>query len=250
MFKTITATEAQSLIDGQKQAALVGTVHVFADSQSLPQVSATVDRFSTLCDNPGLFVTHKLTSNPKAMISELASACPRVLLFAVINTSDSKSANWFRQSFPQHAAKVPFADIYVADIADIPDSDRLFWERIGVNSLPTILTFKCGHLIDAFVPELPKSGALAQLAEIDAKKRADIEKKKLVNVEEELRRGSDPGREEYLKRKAEADWKAAEKERREKEAEARRVKARIEEQRRARWGSKVSDLIVIGRSKR
>jgi hypothetical protein len=236
MYKIIAASDFQALVDRQKQFALLGTVHVFADRQSLPQVEECANRFSGICDNPSLFAIHSLTPNAKAMIAEFASVCPRVLLVAVINTGDSKCATWFRQSFPRFISKLPFADVYVADVCNVSDSDHLYWEGVGVKTLPTILTYKMGHLIDAFVPELPKSAALQQLAERDERIREDIERKKLVNVEEELRRGSDPGREEYLKRKQEADWKAAEKERREKEAEARRVRARIEEQRRARMG--------------
>jgi hypothetical protein len=236
MIKPITAPELVALVEEQKRVALFGTVQVFADAESFAEVELAAAGYSELCANPALFAVHQLPPDAKAATAALAAACPRVLLVAVVNTTDARSADWLRQTFPRQAAQVPFADVFVAEAGNASLADLAIWEGFRVARMPTILTFKLGHLVDSFVPELPLTHVQQQLAERDAAVRADIEKKKLVNVEEVLRHGGDAGREEWLKRKQEQDWKAAEKERREKEADARRVKARIEEQRKARMG--------------
>jgi hypothetical protein len=236
MLTQLTIAELQAKVEEQKRIALFGTVHVFCDSGCTASVDSACKRFSGLCNNPALFVTHPFTANLANATRDIASALPRVLLIAFFSSRDSASTDWVRRSFMQNASKIPYADSFAVDFALLGEADRPYIESLGVFHSPTVLTIKMGHVIDSFVPSQQRPAVLDQLAERDAKIRADLVKYRPpgVDTDQELRRTAELEKLEFEERERK---KQEEKRRLEQVAQMKeraRVKALIEKQKKDR----------------
>jgi hypothetical protein len=227
MLTTLTADQLREKIEEQKRVALFGPVHVFTDSSSAPSVLDTCRRYSQVCENPALFVPHTFTSNPGSMIGELAAACPRVLLVVVVNMSHGPSVEWMRSSLPQRVATVPYADAFCVDCGAVTTSERAYLESLKIVHSPTVLTIKMGHIIDTFVPELPRPEYLQQLPTPNAGP---------LHQEQETKDRRQREKEDFEAREREKQRKADDRERIEKAKERQRVLAKIEEDRKLRRG--------------
>jgi hypothetical protein len=227
MFTSLTPDQLRDKIEEQKRVALFGPVHVLADSSCASSVLDMCRLYSEVCENPALFVPHTFSSNPESMIRELAAACPRVLLVVAISMSHGPSAEWLRRDLPRRAAAAPCADVFCVDCGAVTASERAYLESLKIAHSPTVLTVKMGHIIDTFVPELPRPEYLQPLP---------APKPRPLDQEQDVKDRRQREKDDFEAREREKQRKAEERERLEKAKERQRVLAKIEEDRRLRRG--------------
>lgn len=239
VMSMITTKELQAKIEEQKNVALAGTRHVFVCRQEVEPVQCAADCLSRLTQNPAQFEIHQFSGgqSPAQIARELASVCPRILVVAIADCKDMATLEWIKNSLPEYAAKFPFADLFYVDGSSLANEDRRYYESLGVVKLPYVLVFKMGHLVDSFAVQLQqkKASIMDQLADRDARIRADLAKKPPpVNIDDILRRGTDTGKDDYEQREREKAAQQARLEHIRQREERMRVRERIEAQRRAR----------------
>lgn len=241
MATRISIKELQKLIEEQKTQALYGTTHVWADSTTQAQITSITQKLSSICENPALFVNHaySASTNQAAMAREMASCFPKILLVALCNTSAPKAVEWVDQQFASAQSKIPFADLKMVDTNNISPEESQYIDHFNPPGNPTILAFKMGHLIDKFIPEVQTlDDNIAQ--QLEERNREMAEKAKTTvqitqaDIDAELHRGIDKGRDDYEQRQREKAAAEAQKEAIEKRKERLRVKARIEEMKKQR----------------
>ena len=248
MATEINVRTLQDEIDYQKMAALCGPLNVWFDPTSKPQIMKICTKLSSITENQSLFnnFTFSASTNPTEILRNMASCMPRILVVALCNLNEPNMSDWVHNSFPAMARKMPFANLKYINIASLSKEDSLYLEGFNPPGNPTILVFKMGHLIDKFAPQIAatsntQSSSVAGKSVMDQlREHTEDERQKFLTSntaplnEMDLLNSKDKGRLEWEQREREKRIIEMRKEEEAKRKEKLRVKARIEQQRKAR----------------
>lgn len=228
-------------LEKQKQQALNCPIQIWCDSNNAAKVNHVCTQYSGILQNPNQFQVHTFSAstNPDNFVQDMAACFPRILIVALADLSDPKVNIWIRQQFPQQAQKIPFADIKFINTKSIVRSDRQYLEQFGTITNPTVLVFKMGHLIDLFAPKIEgpdpsfANPALAEAMRFRKEMMKNVPPPKpVIDVENYSKHDQDKLEWEQQYRLKEAEQRK--KEEQAKMAERIKVRAMIEEQRKAR----------------
>ena len=186
MTARITVTKMLQLIEDQKNIALNQPILILGNPVAVESFSSLTNPFKNATHNPDLF---SFCTNPKDFETFLAQNVNKTLVFYLFKSDRIYQEAWFEESLKPKFEETTSFDVYSIDInkSKIAEQEKL--REMNISKYPCVLTYKAGHLVDLFVPEMAKGSSISdQLAELQfLQKKKFEERPQKVKTQREIR---------------------------------------------------------------
>lgn len=225
-----TVNEMFELVEKQKKIALHTPVYIFGNDASIAAMLDVTDKFSEIFQNPDAF---KLVGTETDEIQKtIVKATNRTLMFYLFKSDKIYQEAWFEEALKPKLEEDAGLEYYSIDVCKSRFEELEKLKKLKITKYPCVLTYKAGHLIDMFAPEMAKGHSVAeQLAELRVAQQKKLDQSLQFSEDGTLYDAEKIAFEERLRKK---EQEKLQREQEEKRLHLLEVKKKIEADKKAR----------------
>ncbi|EAY00764.1 hypothetical protein TVAG_096750 [Trichomonas vaginalis G3] len=152
--------EMKELVEKQKQIALHTPVYIIGNDGAIASLEPITQKFSDIFENPNAFKT--VHNNEQEIDVALAKAVNRTLVFYLFKSDRIYQEAWFEEGLKQKFEEDGGVDVHAIDVCKSFFEELNYLKELKITKYPCVLTYRAGHLIDIFYPELQKGNSVAE----------------------------------------------------------------------------------------